>query len=828
MRPTALPPPLGPDSHDKATKPISTRVPPPPARPPSASSSFMGAPTNSRTMSQHVDGFGGASPASTPASEIECVQSPAVCCGSPTAPAPATVDDGARSDGVRAHRQLLPWRAHSKRYATRLREEEQVTPAARRSHIGVTIGPAAAEQAAAPFHRHRLFFTATVAALAALLSLVFLFSSGDGGDLSPSTTSSHLDSSRAPQSPPPQPPWPVQPPDPLPPAMPLPPSHPSPLPPSKPPPLPPLLPPRVPPPAPPLGMLLPSRGVHALVPLFAALSSGHGAPAHTADGAGRIVGFERKAARCIDGDHSTLCETSSANGCEDDTSYLDNGWGCEDWRGRSCAVGRAPVDTPERIALLMRSCPYSCPDVTPRCAAEGGRQATAGRHIGVVERAWISVAFPAESRVSYVAVFFPQDASQPPPPPPPPPQLDSAHRDGADKYEVWIGGSSGDVSSQDAIFCGSQPMPHDEADSSSDSSSSLVHVVAQCHGLIIRHRTSFVTVRAPAGQPLRLAEIETFASTLPTPPPLPPAPPFAPPSPSPPPPRPPSPPLPSSPPLPPPSPCTPPIPPSPPPLPPPAKPPPQPPSPVRPPGNPRLQCDAWLQDPNSHLRQLWSHRGWIKQRNDRACWGGSARDAERWFARAGRGDTCRRNWYEGNSGSLGDAGGGPNKPWVWPRFRAPAAAVLGFDEYIDYMCGGSSGNHAYACVERNINILSLYWPAEYNTCHNYEWQVCAARGLLPGQNGAGIKFAFEPRDLDPHGGPHPLGSCNSYAPEGCGYGYASGDVFFLEVCIYETVRPRPPRFRCPARTPDRPLSRSHACAPPLLGPSVYTDLPQRL
>ena len=38
-------------------------------------------------------------------------------------------------------------------------------------------------------------------------------------------------------------------------------------------------------------------------------------------------------------------------------------------------------------------------------------------------------------------------------------------------------------------------------------------------------------------------------------------------------------------------------------------------------------------------------------------------------------------------------------------------------------------------------------------------------------------------------GPHPLGSCNSYAPAGCdeNFGYGSSDIFFLEVCIYNTI-----------------------------------------
>ena len=36
-------------------------------------------------------------------------------------------------------------------------------------------------------------------------------------------------------------------------------------------------------------------------------------------------------------------------------------------------------------------------------------------------------------------------------------------------------------------------------------------------------------------------------------------------------------------------------------------------------------------------------------------------------------------------------------------------------------------------------------------------------------------------------GDFPLGSCNSYAPRGCDDGYDSGDIFYLEVCVYDAI-----------------------------------------
>mmetsp|Transcript_14927 Transcript_14927/g.39343 ORF Transcript_14927/g.39343 Transcript_14927/m.39343 type:complete len:117 (+) Transcript_14927:1-351(+) len=44
-----------------------------------------------------------------------------------------------------------------------------------------------------------------------------------------------------------------------------------------------------------------------------------------------------------------------------------------------------------------------------------------------------------------------------------------------------------------------------------------------------------------------------------------------------------------------------------------------------------------------------------------------------------------------------------------------------------------------------------------------------------------------PKDLQVQGGDFPLGSCSSYAPFGCGGGYASGDIFYLEVCVYDAM-----------------------------------------
>lgn len=93
------------------------------------------------------------------------------------------------------------------------------------------------------------------------------------------------------------------------------------------------------------------------------------------------------------------------------------------------------------------------------------------------------------------------------------------------------------------------------------------------------------------------------------------------------------------------------------------------------------------------------------------------------------------------------------------------------------------------CVTSNHNILSLYGDEiRYNTCRNLEWQVCAAKGALPGQQGRDIYFAHAPGALEPFRGPHPIGSCTGYHPAGCGKrGYASSDIYYLEICMYSAM-----------------------------------------
>ena len=201
-------------------------------------------------------------------------------------------------------------------------------------------------------------------------------------------------------------------------------------------------------------------------------------------------------------------------------------------------------------------------------------------------------------------------------------------------------------------------------------------------------------------------------------------------------------------------------------------------------------CRAFLGDPNHQFRKLWSPTGWIaRNRGDEACWGRQNWEIDNYFRSVIQGHKCSMNWYTGNSGELGKPDGGPTKQKTDPHFTQSAPAVLGFDEAIDYYCNQHDQiNHAVACVKSNVNILSLYGKlVPYNSCRNFEWQVCAALGQLPGQGGNTIRFARPPKTLHPNTGDRPIGSCTGYHPEGCDTGFASSDIFYMETCLYAQI-----------------------------------------
>ena len=207
-------------------------------------------------------------------------------------------------------------------------------------------------------------------------------------------------------------------------------------------------------------------------------------------------------------------------------------------------------------------------------------------------------------------------------------------------------------------------------------------------------------------------------------------------------------------------------------------------------------CRAMLLDPNHLFRRMWAAEQYGKMSEGPACWE-RVRDhtnqpqaPHKYFQDVASGVHCNSNWYEGNQGELGWEG-------HIPFFGGPegAPALLGFDETIDKACkrGHDCDGHAECCVKHSMNILSLYGQRlPYNICRNLEWQTCAARGLLPGQKARRIVFAQAPNSVAPDGSTgKPLGVCGGWtppgAPKGGIFGYATEDIFYLEVCMFHQI-----------------------------------------
>lgn len=79
----------------------------------------------------------------------------------------------------------------------------------------------------------------------------------------------------------------------------------------------------------------------------------------------------------------------------------------------------------------------------------------------------------------------------------------------------------------------------------------------------------------------------------------------------------------------------------------------------------------------------------------------------------------------------------------------------------------------------------------YNLCRNLEWQVCAAKGMLPGQDGnTRLRFASAPARLQVKPWSEGAASCEAPSTPRSGaaaLGYNVNDVFFLELCIFSQL-----------------------------------------
>ena len=207
-------------------------------------------------------------------------------------------------------------------------------------------------------------------------------------------------------------------------------------------------------------------------------------------------------------------------------------------------------------------------------------------------------------------------------------------------------------------------------------------------------------------------------------------------------------------------------------------------------------CKAMVHDKSHKFHKLWGFQGWVNRNpGDDACWSYDPH----FFENALKPEQCEANWLEGAMGGR----------WDRPRFTSmesamggQAPALLGFDDTIWDYCSqlhpqsGMADNDwnrevARRCVAANQNILRIVFSNPqavgrrrgWDMCTNFQWVLCAVRGLLPGQgSGNKIHFAKAPRQLDTRDMEDP-GRTGGWWLEPHWQHYAVSDVFFAEVCL---------------------------------------------
>jgi hypothetical protein len=156
------------------------------------------------------------------------------------------------------------------------------------------------------------------------------------------------------------------------------------------------------------------------------------------------------------------------------------------------------------------------------------------------------------------------------------------------------------------------------------------------------------------------------------------------------------------------------------------------------------------------------------------------------------GTGCAVNWFAGAPGGLGD-------PPALPEWERPGApALLGFDRNVLDAChalGGDTGAGtpamgsagydaalARGCFSARQNVLRVSTElAPRTACQMLEWTTCAARGMLPGQDGRRMRFAVAPSELDTREWIRPSEGCVVGA---CGVreaNFAVNDLHFVQV-----------------------------------------------
>ena len=192
-------------------------------------------------------------------------------------------------------------------------------------------------------------------------------------------------------------------------------------------------------------------------------------------------------------------------------------------------------------------------------------------------------------------------------------------------------------------------------------------------------------------------------------------------------------------------------------------------------------CSTFLHDRNHLFYTMYGQRGFKKRSHgESGCWDDSPDSFFDQFRELSTA-SCDVNWFEGQPGVLGQKESRP----PFPR-QGEAAALFGHDDTILDYCNsklnhpnpgkGRDAQIAYGCVEANQNVMRVAGGVGWTMCLNTRWVLCAARGLLPGQNHV-IRFATAPKQL----------RSDASDLQNKGAWYNSNAVFYLEACLLQLL-----------------------------------------
>lgn len=206
----------------------------------------------------------------------------------------------------------------------------------------------------------------------------------------------------------------------------------------------------------------------------------------------------------------------------------------------------------------------------------------------------------------------------------------------------------------------------------------------------------------------------------------------------------------------------------------------------------RLLRSGSVNGPERNRPAQGAHRRGFGRCLGRGCSAGVSTHAPpRLWPQVASGTGCAANWFAGAPGGLGD----PSAPPQWGLPGAPA--LLGFDRDVLAACHalhGVTGEKASAvgtadfdaalalgCFAARQHVLRVSAELEPRTaCQMLEWTTCAARGLLPGQDGRRIRFAVAPSELDTRAWIRPGEECVAGS---CGVreaNFAASDLHFVQ------------------------------------------------